>query len=170
MKIALMLLIAFSIPAGRSLAQDFVPGTEITTETILERMNFYRGLHGAPPLRLDSRLNAVAEERMRDMELEGYWSHASPDGRGPFVRMPFHGYRHSAAGENLAAGFETAEVLVSSWMESPGHRRNILSTNFADAGIAIIDGAVGGRAVGKSIVVLFAREAADTASASSKRR
>ena len=59
------------------------------------------------------------------------------------------------AGENLATGFETTELLVTGWMESPGHRDNILSPHFEDCGIAIIDGLTTRRATGKSIVVMF---------------
>lgn len=147
------------LSGGLAEAQSsFMPGTEITAETVLAGMNFYRSLHGQNPLRLDPRLSAAADGRIQDMEERGYWSHASPDGDGPFLRLRDHGYAHSAAGENLAAGFETAGVLVSGWMESEGHRRNILSPEFSDAGIAIIDGAIGKRAAGKSVVVMFGRE------------
>ncbi len=148
--------------SGFAQGQSFIPGTEITAETVLDRLNFHRGIHGEAPLRLDPRLSAAAEGRIRDMEEQGYWSHASPGGPGPFARLREFGYSHAAAGENLAAGFETAGVLVTSWMESSGHRRNILDPQFSDVGIAIIDGAIGRRAAGKSVVVLFAREAVRT--------
>lgn len=95
---------------------------------------------------------------MREMEDLGYFAHAAPDGRSPFVWMTVHGYTHAFAGENLARGFETTQILVTSWMESKGHRRNILDGKFQDVGIAIIDGSPLGREVGRSIVVLFARE------------
>jgi uncharacterized protein YkwD len=72
--------------------------------------------------------------------------------------MTRHGYEFSMAGENLASGFETAEILVESWMLSPGHRVNVMSPNFTHVGIAIIDGHVGRRADGKSVIAMFARE------------
>ena len=92
------------------------------------------------------------------MEDLGYWSHEAPDGRSPFFWLKPRGYTFRFAGENLAAGFETCEVLVSSWMESEGHRANILSQDYDDCGIAVIDGSTKGRSVGKSIVVMFGRE------------
>jgi uncharacterized protein YkwD len=92
---------------------------------------------------------------MHDMEDLGYWSHESPDGRSPFLWLHSRGYLYSSAAENLAAGFETAPLLVSSWMESPGHRQNIMSADYQHCGIAIIDGSTKGPATGKSIVVLF---------------
>jgi uncharacterized protein YkwD len=69
------------------------------------------------------------------------------------------------AAENLANGFETARLLVESWMESPGHRANILGPSYSDCGIAIIEGSTKGPARGKSIVVLFGRRLAETVAA-----
>ena len=99
----------------------------------------------------------AAEDRMREMIEIGYWSHESPEGRSPFFWLALRGYRFGFAGENLARGFETAQLLVDSWMESKGHRENIMSANFADCGIAVLEGSTTGRASGKSIVVLFGR-------------
>lgn len=136
--------------------QAVEPGRlEITRATVLEAMNRYRAERNLPALRGDQRLDLAAEDRMRDMEEIGYWSHESPEGRSPFFWLALRGYRFGFAGENLAKGFETAEVLVDSWMESKGHRENIMSANYADCGIAIIEGSTTGKASGKSIVVLF---------------
>jgi uncharacterized protein YkwD len=129
--------------------------SEITVERVLELMNDYRAEHGIAPLVVDPRLSQAAEDRMRDMEEIGYWSHESPEGRSPFTWLHVRGYVYSTAAENLAAGFETAPLLVSSWMESPGHRANIMGRDFEHCGIAIIDGSTRGPATGKSIVVLF---------------
>jgi len=147
--------------AGAAIGSDggsFLRGSEITAEAVLTQMNFYRGLHRLPALRLDERLSAAAEDRMRDMEELEYWAHDSPHGRRPFEWLAPHRYVFRTAGENLASGFETAEIMVVSWMESAGHRRNIVSPDFKDVGIAIIDGATNRRSVGRSIVVLFASE------------
>jgi uncharacterized protein YkwD len=128
---------------------------DITRERVIELMNAYRAEAGLPALREDERLTKAAEDRMRDMEEQAYWSHESPSGASPLVWMLSRGYLYRAAGENLAAGFETSGLLVQSWMESPGHRDSILSRDFRDCGVAIIDGATTGRATGKSVVVLF---------------
>jgi uncharacterized protein YkwD len=142
----LSLLLLIATPA---LASD------ITRASVIAAMNDYRAQHHLPPLREDRRLDDAANDRMTDMEDQGYWAHESPDGRSPFVWLPVHGYEIHFAGENLANGFETTEVLVEGWMESPGHRANILSPNFEDCGIAIIDGMTMRRGNGKSIVVMF---------------
>ena len=128
----------------------------ITTQNVLYLMNAYRAQQELPPLHLDARLNAAAESRMRDMEDGGWWSHESPEGVSPFTWIPVD-YDYVYAAENLAAGFDTARFLVQSWMESPGHRANILGVQYADCGIAIIDGSTKGPSMGKSIVVMFGR-------------
>jgi len=149
------LAVTFAALAAPSV-QAVEPGRlEITRATVLEAMNLYRAERNLPALRGDQRLDLAAEDRMRDMEEIGYWSHESPEGRSPFFWLALRGYRFGFAGENLAKGFETAEVLVDSWMESKGHRENIMSANYADCGIAIIEGSTTGKASGKSIVVLF---------------
>lgn len=132
---------------------------DITRATVLARMNEYRVAHGVRPLTEDARLDSVAEDRMREMEDLAYWGHESPDGRSPFLWFRPRGYQYRYAGENLAVGFETVELLVASWMESAGHRDNILSPLFQDCGIAIIDGSTKGRASGRSVVVMFGRPA-----------
>ncbi|HYH06884.1 MAG TPA: CAP domain-containing protein [Thermoanaerobaculia bacterium] len=148
---AALLLSAVAAYAGE-------PSNEITTENVIAQMNAHRAEHGLPPLQADERLMKAAADRMKHMEDEAYWSHTSPDGVTPFVWVRLRNYDFKAAGENLATGFETARLLVTSWMESPGHRANILSAMYEDCGIAIIDGAVDGPSSGKSIVVLFAKK------------
>ena len=131
--------------------------TEITRESVIAEMNVRRARIGLSPLRQEPRLTEAAQDRMRDMEEQGYWSHTSPDGRSPFEWLRPRGYQFAYAGENLAAGFETAEVLVDGWMESKGHRENILSPFYSECGVAIIEGATTGKQSGRSIVVMFAR-------------
>ncbi|HEX8170116.1 MAG TPA: CAP domain-containing protein [Thermoanaerobaculia bacterium] len=130
---------------------------EITPENVLGLMNAYRAESNLPPLRADETLMLAAADRMHDMEDLGYWSHESPDGRSPFTVLVTRHYPYRYAGENLASGFETARLLVSSWMESPGHRANIMGAEYDECGIAVIEGATTGRATGKSVVVLFGR-------------
>jgi uncharacterized protein YkwD len=148
--LAFLLFAAFGAAAG-----DF--SNEITAENVLVLMNEYRADEGLPPLTLEKRLTAAADDRMRHMEEEAYWSHTSPDGISPFTWVKVRAYQFHKVGENLANGFETARVLLESWMESPGHRANIMSADFEDVGISIIDGSTKGPATGKSIVVLFGK-------------
>jgi uncharacterized protein YkwD len=142
-------LLVILLAAAPALASDITPAS------VVAAMNAYRAHHHLPLLREDLRLDAAAADRMNDMEEMGYWAHQSPDGRSPFVWLAAHGYEIHYAGENLASGFETTDVLVAAWMESAGHRANILSPHFEDCGIAIIDGLTTRRGPGKSIVVMF---------------
>lgn len=133
----------------------------ISKESVVAEINRHRLESGLAPLRADGRLDAAAEDRIADMETVGYWGHQCPEGHSPFVWLSGHDYQHRTVGENLAAGFETTSVLVQSWMESPGHRANILSSDYSDIGVALIDGGTTRRMNGRSVVVMFAREMED---------
>ena len=65
----------------------------------------------------------------------------APDGTQPWVWVSRRGYRYRTVGENLAVGYGTADRVVRGWMNSPGHRANILQHGFDEVGIAIADGA-----------------------------
>lgn len=146
-----LLLVAFL--ALRAFASD---RNEITAANVTALMNAYRADAGLPPLRVDPSLTAAAEARMREMADGEWWAHEAPDGTLPFAFIPVD-YDYAFAAENLAAGFDTAGLLVSSWMESAGHRANILGARYADCGIAVMEGSTRGPALGKSVVVLFGR-------------
>jgi uncharacterized protein YkwD len=148
--IALLFVPAFAIAADDSRA--------ITVENVIAQMNLYRAEKGLPPLVEEPRLTKSAEDRMTDMEELAYWAHVSPDGRSPFTWLRSNGYNHSYAAENLASGFETVQILLEGWMESPGHRDNIVSPLYNECGVAIIEGSTVGRQNGKSVVVLFGRQ------------
>jgi uncharacterized protein YkwD len=149
--LALVMLLA-------AVASAIEPSNEITAANVLRLMNDYRASEGLAPLHSDERLDLAAADRMHQMEEESFWSHESPRGESPFRWLDRRAYHYRAAGENLAAGFETARLLVQSWMESSGHRANILSSDYEDCGIAIIEGSTLGPSSGKSIVVMFGRQ------------
>ncbi|HEU4887572.1 MAG TPA: CAP domain-containing protein, partial [Thermoanaerobaculia bacterium] len=146
--LAVLLIVSVNVAAAD-------PSNEITATNVLRLMNEYRAQEGLAPLHADVLLDRAAADRMRHMEEESFWSHESPDGLSPFHWLSQRQYHYRAAGENLAYGFETAGLLVQSWMESRGHRANILSANYEDCGIAIIDGSTRGPSTGKSVVVMF---------------
>lgn len=149
------LVLAVALVATGAFASD------ITRASVVSEMNVRRAAFGLPPLHEDARLDQAADDRVEDMEDQSYWNHVSPQGREPFEYLRPRGYDYQFAGENLAAGFETTEVLVDAWMESNGHRENILSPMYRDCGVAIVEGSTTGRAIGKSIVVLFGRDRHD---------
>jgi len=154
--LALMLLLA----AALSTFADGFPARRapraLSRDAVLAAMNDYRGERGLPPLGFDRRLNAAAEDRLRDMFERRYFDHTAPDGTSPFAAVRRRGYRYLSVGENLAAGQRSAREVVEQWMRSRGHRANILG-DFEDAGIAIAAGSPTGETRGYTFVALYAR-------------
>lgn len=103
-------------------------------------INEEREINGLEPLIWNSDLAGIAEAHCMDMMKRGYFSHYTPEGATPFDRMKSYGIKYSAAAENLAAGQPTPESVVKAWMESDGHRSNILNPNLKEAGIAFVRG------------------------------
>jgi uncharacterized protein YkwD len=95
-----------------------------------ERMN-----HGCRPLLKDDRLQLAAEGHSQDMALNDYFNHVAPDGTTPWDRIRSLGYFYSIAGENIAAGYPSPNSVVQGWMNSEGHRANILNCGFKDIGV-----------------------------------
>ncbi|MFB4317709.1 CAP domain-containing protein [Actinomadura sp. 21ATH] len=99
--------------------------------------NAERRKKGCAALTVDSRLRTAAQRHSADMVARGYFSHSSPGGKGPGDRITAAGYRWSTYGENIAAGQRTPASVVSSWMNSSGHRANILNCSFKNIGIGL---------------------------------
>jgi uncharacterized protein YkwD len=161
--IAIALGIALLAPLSASAESRRLPqteGTEISAESIVAAMNAERRQRGLGELRLDSRLNAAATDRARDMFAKSYFNHISPDGTQPFVWVKNHHYRYATIGENLADGYRNARAVVDGWMRSPGHRANVLGTSFEDVGLSIVRGSPTRRTNGYTVVALYAHEAA----------
>jgi uncharacterized protein YkwD len=87
------------------------------------------------PLTLNSKLNKAAQAHTVDMATHNFFDHNSRDGRSPFDRITAAGYRFSSAAENIAAGSSTAAATMNQWMNSPGHKANILNCGFKELGV-----------------------------------
>lgn len=131
----------------------------MSTESVLASMNRERRARGLETLRFDERLNAAAFDRARDMFEQGYFDHVAPDGTEPFVWARDRNYRYATIGENLAEGYVDARGVVRGWMNSPGHRANLLGRDYKDVGVAIVRGSPTGRTNGYTVIALYAREA-----------
>lgn len=93
---------------------------------------------GLPPLKENALLNKAAEAKLDDMFKGQYFEHISPAGIGPGELVESVGYEYIASGENLALGnFDGDRDLVQAWMDSPGHRANILNTKYQEIGVAV---------------------------------
>jgi len=109
---------------------------------ILERVNTERRAKGCQPLELDTRLMTVSQSHAKDMAARDFFDHTSPDGTSPGDRATTSGFPHGI-GENLAAGYSAVETVMAGWMNSPGHRANILNCTYTVTGIGYDPGSVG---------------------------
>ena len=113
-------------------------------QDMLVQLNQQRSAHDLPPLEMESSLRDLSREYAKDMLERGYFSHYSPEGTSPFDRMTNAGISYTSAGENLALAPDT-DLAMQGLMNSPGHRANILSPNYAKVGIGVMDGGVYGK-------------------------
>jgi len=118
----------------------------LTVLGVLAFTNAEREMKDIRPLLLDKKLNTVAELRMKDMFDKGYFEHVSPSGESASTVADDTKYEYVTIGENIALGnFEDDAVLVKAWMDSPGHRANILRPVYTRIGIAVGKGTYQGR-------------------------
>jgi hypothetical protein len=90
-------------------------------------------------------LDLAAQQKARHMAENSYFAHNSPDGLTPWYWFYQTGYQFQAAGENLAVNFSDSDQVVRAWMESPGHRANILNGGFTEIGMAMAEGEYNGK-------------------------
>ncbi len=105
---------------------------------VVELTNAERAKQGLPALTLDTELSKVARAKSEDMSKNNYFDHTSPTYGSPFDMMKQFGVSYKAAGENIAKGQTTPEQVVKAWMNSEGHRANILSSNFTHIGVGYV--------------------------------
>ncbi|KAF0995444.1 CAP domain-containing protein [Geobacillus sp. TFV-3] len=110
-------------------------GLNAYEQQVVELTNKERAKYGLPPLQVDLALSKVAREKSRDMAVNHYFSHNSPTYGSPFEMMKKFGISYTAAGENIAKGQRTPQEVVNAWMNSEGHRANILNKNFTHIGV-----------------------------------
>ena len=106
-----------------------------TEQEILKLVNSERSKQGLSPLTLDWELSRVAKFKSEDMRDNNYFSHTSPTYGSPFNMMKSFGITYKSAGENIAAGQQSSAEVMQSWMNSSGHRANILSKNYTQLGV-----------------------------------
>ena len=106
-------------------------------QQVLDLVNAERTKRGLSPLTLDAKLCNVATKKAEDMATKNYFDHTSPTYGSPFDMMRQFGVSYQAAGENIAKGQTTPQEVMNSWMNSSGHRANILSSNFTKLGVGV---------------------------------
>jgi uncharacterized protein YkwD len=109
---------------------------------VLALTNQERAKAGCGPLRTNSALTRAADAHASDMVAKHYFAHDSLDGRSPFDRMKAAGFSGGSMAENIAVGYSSAAAVVKGWMNSPGHRQNILNCGYSMIGIGYDSGQV----------------------------
>ncbi len=104
-------------------------------QQVIDLVNEQRAAYGLSPLTLNTELSRVARIKAEDMRDNGYFSHTSPTYGSPFDMMKSFGISYNTAGENIAMGQQTPQAVVTAWMNSEGHRANILNASFTQIGV-----------------------------------
>lgn len=118
-------------PGDSSASSDYV-------SEVVRLVNIERTARGLPALTMDTTLNAAAAERAKEIIIN--YAHERPDGSSCFTILNEYGVSYRAAAENIAGGQLTPEAVVNSWMNSPGHRANILNSSLRKIGVGYARG------------------------------
>lgn len=128
-------------------ASAIKPGQKISIPTqdaisdyekeVVRLVNVERSNRGLITLKISTQCAKVARLKSQDMANKGYFSHTSPTYGSPFRMMESFGIRFSAAGENIAYGQKTPAEVMRGWMNSPGHKANILSPSYTYIGVGL---------------------------------
>ncbi len=110
-------------------------GVSQVVQQVIDLTNAERKRNGLPALKADTQLSGVAQKKSEDMRQNNYFSHTSPTYGSPFDMMRDFGVTYKTAGENIAQGQRSPQEVVQAWMNSEGHRKNILSKDFTHIGI-----------------------------------
>ena len=109
-------------------------------QEVIRLVNVERTKAGLKALTEDWELSRVARYKSQDMHDLRYFSHTSPTYGSPFDMMKAFGIRYRTAGENIAMGYRTPAAVVQGWMNSPGHRANILNASYTKIGVGYVAG------------------------------
>lgn len=126
-----------STPVPRSTAPGGGSGGGTLAQQVVSLTNAERAKHGCGALTVDSQLQAAAQGHSDDMVARNFFDHTNPSGKNPGDRITAAGYRWSTYGENIAYGQRTPAAVMSAWMNSSGHRANILNCRFKNIGVGV---------------------------------
>src|SRR5215211_5147064 len=127
---------AWISPAPATVAQDSGYAPDGEEWAFVELLNAYRGELGLAPVTLNSELGAAAEYHSADMAMNNYFSHYLFDGTDAGMNIQNFGYTGFPYAENIAAGMETAQEVLTGWQNSPEHNATMTSPQYTEIGIA----------------------------------
>ncbi|MFJ7972496.1 CAP domain-containing protein [Psychrobacillus sp. NPDC096389] len=108
-------------------------------QQVVDLTNQERAKAGLKALQIDAKLTQSAQAKSQDMKDKNYFSHTSPTYGSPFDQMKSFGVTYRSAAENIAMGQRSAAEVVKAWMESPGHRANIMNPSYTHIGVGLSD-------------------------------
>lgn len=117
-----------------------VPDATMTSyeQQVIDLINNIRVQNGLSKLKVNWELSRVARYKSQDMHDKNYFSHTSPTYGSPFDMMTAFGISYRTAGENIAKGYTTPQSVVNGWMNSSGHRANILNSAYTQIGVGYV--------------------------------
>lgn len=107
-------------------------------QQVVDLVNKERAAVGLPALKVNTKLAAVAEKKAEDLRDKNYFDHQSPTYGSPFDMMKQFGISYTSAGENIAKGQKTPADVMNGWMNSPGHKANILNSSYTEIGVGYV--------------------------------
>lgn len=129
--------------SGTSISMKLVPAYSpasfFSSSDLLKYTNENRIKASLSALKMNTKLNSSAKAKCDDMVAKNYWSHIAPNGVGPLDFIDGAGYSYSRASENLSFGYEDSNAVVAGWMNSPGHKANILYPTWKEVGFGICE-------------------------------
>lgn len=128
---------------GQKITVPEIDGIKALEQEVVNLVNQERAKNGLKPLSANWELSRVARYKSQDMIDRNYFAHESPTYGTPFQMMKAFGIRYTAAGENIAYGQRTPQAVMTAWMNSPGHRANILNANYTQIGVGVAQKANG---------------------------
>ncbi|MGG3476044.1 CAP domain-containing protein [Peribacillus frigoritolerans] len=136
-----------SKPAAKPAAPEVTPDKKQETSSelsafeqeVVKLTNAEREKQGLAALKIDTELSKVARIKSQDMKDKNYFDHNSPTYGSPFDMMKQFGISYKTAGENIAQGQQTPEEVVQAWMNSQGHRENIMNPSFTHIGVGYVE-------------------------------
>lgn len=125
------------IRVGQKITIPSIDNVKTLEQQVIDLVNKQRAAHGLSKLTANWEVCRVARYKSQDMINKNYFAHQSPTYGSPFTMMQSFGIRFSAGGENIAYGQRTPQEVMNSWMNSAGHRANILSATYNQMGCGV---------------------------------
>ena len=138
--LALVIVFLFGFQFLFSQIYEYSRASGISSQKIISLVNIERRNKGLPELATKNQIMSAASKKAQDMSSKSYFSHYSPAGKRGVSFISDQGYSYEKSGENLAVYFSTELEIVTAWMNSSGHRQNILNADFIHTGVAVAQG------------------------------